>query len=154
MKSNHCIALLLAFAPPCQAATVFRCEDQAGHLTFSQQGCPIEQRGEPQTAHSPLPGTDSPTPLVRRERPTPARAADITIVGAKEDSCGNLLSDRERRTAVLRRQVRPGMSQADVESALGKPDRISGFNAKLRYHYERDPKRVVSFDERGCVPRK
>ncbi len=75
------------------------------------------------------------------------------MVGEREEVCGNMISAQERRKAIIRKQIRSGMTRTDVESALGKPDRISGSNGRLRYHYK--PKKGVSydvaFDTNGCV---
>ena len=53
------------------------------------------------------------------------RGRDPSIVGQSEDKCGNLISARERREAIINQRIVAGMSQQDVESALGKPDKIS-----------------------------
>ena len=78
------------------------------------------------------------------------------MVGTKQDGCGNQLSSSERRRAVIRQQVRGGMTQRDVESALGKPDKITTNDGQTRYHYADDKgnKRQVNFDEYGCVKAK
>lgn len=34
-----------------------------------------------------------------------------------------------------------GMTRSDVERALGKPDRVSGNNAEVRYQYKADKRR-------------
>ena len=48
------------------------------------------------------------------------------------------------------------MTQRDVESALGKPDKITTNDGQTRYHYADDKgnKRQVNFDEYGCVKAK
>jgi hypothetical protein len=45
------------------------------------------------------------------------------------------------------------MTRADVESILGKPDRVSSQNGQTRYRYRdrQGNSRSVSFDEAGCV---
>ncbi|GIZ12208.1 hypothetical protein NCCP436_16240 [Pseudomonas sp. NCCP-436] len=47
------------------------------------------------------------------------------------------------------------MSRTDVESSLGKPDKVTVSNGVQRYHYQAKRKggasRQVSFDETGCV---
>ncbi|MFB8829377.1 hypothetical protein ACE0DR_08325 [Azotobacter sp. CWF10] len=78
---------------------------------------------------------------------------ELTIVGQQEDGCGNRITGRERREAMLKKQMRSGMPRSDVESALGKPDRISSRNGRTSYHY-RDNKgntRQINFDEHGCI---
>lgn len=80
-------------------------------------------------------------------------AQSLTVVGQQDDGCGNLLSSRERRVAILQRQVRTGMTRADVESALGSPNRIKTSNGRSTYQYRNGKQQTlaVSFDERGCV---
>ena len=45
------------------------------------------------------------------------------------------------------------MTLADVESTLGRPDKISSQNGQLRYQYldNQGRSRRVSFDENRCV---
>ncbi len=45
------------------------------------------------------------------------------------------------------------MTKRDVESLLGRPDKISNRNGELRYVYEQKKGRSnsVTFDEDGCV---
>ncbi|QXI31623.1 outer membrane protein assembly factor BamE [Pseudomonas vanderleydeniana] len=78
------------------------------------------------------------------------------VVGEHDDGCGNQLDARSRRQAIIQQEVRPGMNRQEVESALGKPDRISTSNSTTRYHY--NPKKgrssLVQFDEKGCVAKR
>ena len=81
-----------------------------------------------------------------------------TVVAAKTDGWGDRLSASERRQAIIRGQVRVGMSRADVENALGQPRRISQLDTLTRYHYDgrqhKERSRLVTFDEHGCVRRR
>lgn len=141
------------------ASTVFRCEDQHGHITYTLQGCPDNASQHLQNAHNSTPGKGAATPLASPANPRNAGAPrnrasrDIVVVGSRQDGCGNRLSDRERRQAVIRQQVRGGMTQRDVENAFGAPDRISSSDGQTRYHYAdgKGNRRQVTFDEHGCV---
>ena len=64
------------------------------------------------------------------------KGREPTIVGQSEDKCGNLISARERREAIINQRVVAGMSQQDVESALGKPDKITIRNSATSYRYD------------------
>ena len=146
---------------PCSnalAATVQRCEDPNGHPTFTLQGCPGEQQPQLQQADNPTPGNGKAIPLAKpskQKRSTrKSKAANkLVIVGERQDGCGNQLSNSERRSAIIGQRIRAGMTQKDVESALGKPDKISSQNGQTRYQYrdEKGNSRQVSFDESGCV---
>ena len=110
-----------------------------------------------QEAHNPTPGKGKAVPLAKTKKPrSKAKSKDkneqLVVVGTKQDGCGNRLSSSERRRAVIRQQVRGGMTQRDVESALGKPDKITTNDGQTRYHYADDKgnKRQVNFDEYGC----
>ena len=167
MRSTYLnlIALSLSLGIPLcgQAATLFRCEAGNGHLTFSQHGCPPDQQQRLQRSHNATPGSGKPIPLARpatsntqpsKAAPTNKNVQDLTVVGERQDGCGNLLSESERRTAIIQGRIRTGMTRADVESAFGKPDKISQTDNRVRYLYAaRDgkTKRSVSFDEFGCV---
>ncbi|MDH4567918.1 DUF4124 domain-containing protein [Pseudomonas sp. BN414] len=146
--------------PPLEAASVFRCSDAEGNVSFNQHGCPPDSQIKQHRTRTPnllssdpIPneGSDSYFPIQKWENPE--RLQEIVVVGEREAVCGDMISAQERRNAIIRKQIRSGMTRTDVESALGKPDRISGSNGKLRYHYK--PKRGVSyqvaFDTNGCV---
>jgi len=78
------------------------------------------------------------------------------VIGHAEDKCGNLIDNRQRREAIINRRVVAGMSQQDVESALGKPDKVSIRTSTTRYSYnfKRGHSAQIDFDERGCVKAK
>ncbi|WP_419735333.1 outer membrane protein assembly factor BamE domain-containing protein [Pseudomonas sp. COR18] len=150
------IPLALYQPPGASAAMVQRCEDASGHITFTTLGCPHDAHLRTQRADNHAPGSKPlPTrqqPASREISPTPR---ELIVVGEHDDGCGNLLDARSRRQAVIQQQVRPGMNRQEVESALGKPDKISTSNSTTRYHYNLKKGRSsqVQFDERGCVKR-
>lgn len=158
MKKLLALTLLLG-CTSAQAATVYRCEDAAGHLTFSASGCSPDSDSRQQRADNPRPGGTKPT-LMAKPRPTSRQKAsrEPTVVATKTDGCGDLLTASERRQAIIRGEVKRGMSRADVENALGQPRRISQLDTLTRYHYEarnrKERSRLVTFDEHGCVRRR
>lgn len=144
-------------ALPSAATEVFRCEDERGHITYAQQGCPTTSNLQRQQVHNPTPGSGKATPMAA-PRPNKKKAADkqntaITVVGGQHDDCGDLLSSSEKRVAIIKNQVRQGMNRAEVESSLGRPDRVSSRNGETQYNYQgqKGHSRSVSFDEAGCV---
>lgn len=162
MRGLHFAALLAAAflhpIPDSSAASVFRCEDANGHVTFTRHGCASDQQQRLQDARNPTPGGGKAIPLAdpgRRVTAAPANPGEVVIVGQQDDGCGNLLTSSERRQAIIRQEIRSGMSRADVENSLGKPDRVTASNGQQRYHYREKRKgsgsRQVSFDEAGCV---
>ncbi|MFC0709155.1 DUF4124 domain-containing protein [Azorhizophilus paspali] len=153
-------AFLLCSSLQLAASPIYRCAAPGGHITFSHHGCPAEQQQQLQNA-SPLPGS-SPTPIAipsAKRTPRTVRQDNTwepTIVGQQDDGCGNRITGRERREAMLKKQVHLGMPRADVESAFGKPDRISSRNGRTSYHYRDNDgnTRQIDFDEYGCVSMK
>lgn len=154
LRAACCATLLYPFTCPL-AATVFRCEDAEGHITFTQLGCPSEDSQTLQKAYNPTPGNGQPVPLANPTRSSAPRQKSGTavVVGEQNDGCGNRVTGSARREAMIRKEVRAGMTLADVESMLGKPDKVSSQNGQLRYQYlERNGRsRQVSFDEDRCV---
>ncbi|RJG09912.1 DUF4124 domain-containing protein [Pseudomonas cavernicola] len=153
-------AFLLCPSPLLLASTVFRCEDANGHVTFTLQGCPTEQAQQLQNADNPTPGNDKPVPLAKTAKGArssktskKAKASELVVVGEQQDGCGNRVTGSARRAAMIQKEVRAGMTRADVESTLGKPDKISSQNGQMRYQYRDNEgrSRQVSFDENGCV---
>ena len=145
-----------------KASSVFRCEDADGHVTFSQHGCGDHQQQHIQSTHNPRPGSGVPVPLaipnsdgrVGNAARIDASENTLTVVGGQQDGCDNAVTGSARREAIIRKQVRAGMTRSDVESALGKPDRISTRNGQTTYHYaskHNGERRTVTFDQEGCV---
>ena len=157
LRSTLCALLLQPCTTPL-AATVHRCEEPNGHVTFTLQGCPGEKQPQLQQANNPTPGNGKAIPLAKpnkqkRSKRKGKAASTLVVVGERQDGCGNQLSSSERRSAIIGQRIRAGMTQRDVESALGKPDKISSQNGQMRYQYrdEKGNSRQVSFDESGCV---
>jgi hypothetical protein len=159
MQGLHCAAFcaILLCPLPTLGSSVLRCEDASGHVTLTRQGCPDAQSQSLQQAYNPTPSTGKPVPLAKpRKASRKSKKKDeqvLTVVGVKQDGCGNRLNSRERRTAIIQQQIRLGMSRVDVENSLGKPDKVTEQNGQTRYVYlgKKGNKRNVSFDEAGCV---
>ncbi|MCQ4296382.1 DUF4124 domain-containing protein [Pseudomonas stutzeri] len=137
-------------------ASVFRCVDQSGHVTFSQQGCPEEQSQNRHFAANPTPGSGKAVPMAppRTRREANLKEIDsLAIVAEREDGCGNRVTGSDRRSAIISKQIRAGMTRSDVESALGRPENITSSNGRdrLRFRDGAGQVRTVSFDEHGCV---
>jgi hypothetical protein len=148
--------LLCIFQPSAWAATVSRCEDPQGRITFTSHGCPSQHSERPQTATNPPPGGGKAViPMTGKPARTKQTAEGIRFAstGQRDDGCGNSLTALQKRQAIIRQAPRPGMTRKDVESALGRPDRTSQQNGQMRYHYKdhKGNTRQVSFDEHGCV---
>ncbi|ROM74805.1 cell envelope protein SmpA [Pseudomonas brassicacearum] len=163
MSVSHYLFLLATL--PCQplwaaGQTVHRCENHAGHVTFTTLSCapgedlslqdihPFNVGTTEPKAHSMLPEAE-----FRQTSSNKTTRKEPTVVGQFEDRCGNLISARQRREAIMSKRVVTGMSQQDVESALGKPDSIKTRNSSTRYTYKakKDRSAEIVFDERGCV---
>lgn len=151
------LLLLLSLASTCEAAAVFRCEDASGHVSFTQLGCPAGQAGETVVADNPPPGGRSVTPMAETKTKKASigrKSVPLAVIGEREDRCGRRLDEKERCKAIVEQRIMAGMTRSDVERALGKPDRVSGNNAEVRYQYKADKRRgarSVSFDQEGCV---
>lgn len=160
MRGSHFAALLAAaLLSPIQdtsAASVFRCVDASGHVTFTRHGCSADEEQHLQDVRNHTPSSGTVIPLAdtgRQGRSSKASADGLVIVGQQDDGCGNLLTSSERRQAIIRKEIRSGMSLSDVESSLGKPDKISRQNGRQRYYYDdkRGKRQQINFDEAGCV---
>ena len=161
MHGLHCAAVcaILLCPTPLLASSVFRCEDASGHITYTLQGCAAGQAQYRQEAHNPTPGKGKAVPLAKPAKAKTKRKSaqrdtrEVTVVGSRDDGCGNHMTSSERRTAIIRQRITSGMSRADVESSLGKPDKITQHNGQTRYLYRGNQgnNRQVSFDAAGCV---
>ncbi|MCP1441109.1 hypothetical protein J3D54_000241 [Pseudomonas sp. GGS8] len=150
------LAALLCLPPWALAKTVHRCEAPNGRITFTTLSCTTGESLSLQEVRSFLPGNTTalmPEAKVRETSGMKIPRREPTIVGQSEDKCGNLLSAKERRIAIINQRVVAGMSQQDVESALGKPDKISTRNSAMSYRYDNKRGRSahIEFDEKGCT---
>lgn len=137
------------------AATLQRCIAPGGHVTYTAHGCPSQ--GEQTTITTPNAYSDgsdarttAPKSSASAQQSTPN---DLVIVGVRDDGCGNRVTGSSRREAIIRKEIRTGMTRRDVESMLGRPDKVTGQNGQLRYYYQdrQGNRRQVSFDREGCV---
>jgi len=138
------------------AATVHRCEAANGRITFTTLSCAAGDSLSLQDVRTFTPGS---TVALMPEADTletsrmKFKRREPTVVGQTEDKCGNVIDARERREAIINQRVVAGMSQQDVESALGKPDKITVRNSTTSYRYDtkRGRSAHVEFDEKGCT---
>lgn len=156
--ANHLLlwSALLCVPASATASSVHRCEDASGKITFTTLGCPDGHSIRLQRAFNAPPGTridvlpSASTAQTAREKPTDQT---VVVVGTRDDGCGNRLSAEQRRAAIINQRTPPGMTQRDVESLLGRPDKIINRNGELHYVYNQKKGRSnkVTFDEHGCV---
>ena len=155
LDTRNTVMIALLLMPLCGwATTVNRCEDEHGHVTYTTLSCPSGHTLSTHDAKSPLPGTRLPSAPSTPATPLGIKPRDeLVIVGQRDDGCGNVLSPEQRRRAIINEQTPTGMTKRDVESLLGKPDRIIGRNGESRYIYKEKKGRSiqVNFDEHGCV---
>ncbi|MEX6676323.1 cell envelope protein SmpA [Pseudomonas sp. W2Oct36] len=154
-NTGELLITLVLFLPLGAGATIVnRCEDQSGSVTFTTLSCPNGQAMTPQGINPASGMTFTPTPPPAIADTLQKRKSnEVVVVGQRDDGCGNVLSAEQRRKAIINQQTPTGMSKRDVESLLGRPDKIVSRNAEVRYVYEekKGRSRQVSFDEHGCV---
>ncbi len=151
---------LLCLPLSLQATIVQRCEDPAGNITYTSLGCPNDHEMQLQNAFNASPGTKGNAVLLpphdqtpRQQRGAPRQEKQLTVVGQRDDGCDNRLSAEQRRRAIINQQTPAGMTKRDVESLLGRPDKVVSRNGETRYIYNEKKGRSsqVTFDEKGCV---
>lgn len=137
---NHLLlwSALLCLPAAATASNVHRCEDASGKITFTTLGCPDGHSTRLQRAFNAPPGTRidvlPPANTAQTARGKPADQT-LVVVGTRDDGCGNRLSAEQRRAAIINQRTPPGMTQRDVESLLGRPDKVTNRNGELHYVY-------------------
>lgn len=139
-----------------QAATqVYKCTSTEGAIIFSDVNCPENTLQSTHTLLQPMliPAL-SKQAIQQATRVSAAqhKKTRVTVVGEQSSPCGD--SDpQQRRTAMVRKHVKSGMSMAEVESMFGKPINSNIHNGILTatYRSAKNQKRSVKFDEHGCV---
>ncbi|VVM63106.1 hypothetical protein PS645_01369 [Pseudomonas fluorescens] len=158
------IRYLLLTALPClsfaaSASSVHRCEASDGRVTFTTLSCAAGESLLVQEVRTFTPGSVvglMPEAESRETSGMTFKRREPTVVGSIEDKCGNLTSARERREAIINQRIVAGMTLQEVESAMGKPDKVSIRNSATTYRYatKRGRSAHIEFDERGCTREK
>jgi hypothetical protein len=160
LKPSHLVLTCLLCLPPTGAAlTLHRCEAVDGSITFTSMSCAQGERRSVQEVHPYSPGSVVAVMPEHNHEETSGmttKGREPGIIGHTEDKCGNLIDARQRRAAIINQRVIAGMSQQDVESALGKPDKVNIRTSTTSYQYDlkRGRSAQIEFDERGCVKAK
>ncbi|MGB8921508.1 MAG: cell envelope protein SmpA [Pseudomonas sp.] len=154
--SRFLLATLLCLPPAGAATTLHRCEAPDGRITFTSLSCASDELLSVQEVHPYSPGSVVAIMPEHNHEETSsmkARSREPSIIGRMQDKCGNLIDARQRREAIINQRVIAGMSQQDVESALGKPDKVNIRTSTTSYRYDlkRGRSAQVDFDEKGCV---
>jgi hypothetical protein len=138
------------------ASTIQRCEDANAQITFTYQGCTGDEKATSLQRSSPMPGaktTPSP-PYKPVDKPSRSvRNNAIVVVGQRDDGCSNRLGPESRRRAIINQQTPPGMTRRDVESLLGRPDKVINKNGETQLVYKEKKGRInrITLDLQGCV---
>lgn len=171
MRSFGFILAALLMSSQASAATIFKCVDAAGKVTFTKgRNCP-DNTGldDVVRAHNPnISGSSAPVQMAQpRWQAQPSQTPQsyqqpqrqqrgVAVVGgsAPRPECNTGLSDRDLRTAKVRGEIVPGMSRKDIESIHGKPNRDGSARGAGTSTYWND-KYVdvtsVNYDAGGCV---
>lgn len=156
--------LILATALPLQAAaaSLNKCVDENGQVTFTQLACSQGRAGERidiasgnQGMTMGPPRTESAAQATRPEQAEGrTRAPTLTVVGGKDGAACSDASDTEIRSAIVRNEVFVGMTAEQAVKSWGKPHKINssshGSDQWVYYRggYDAD---YLYIDESGCV---
>ena len=145
----------LGIPPAFAASQVYKCVTTQGAIIFTDSACPSDAEQSTQTLQQPMLIKALPRHVIQQTQgktSTPKRTTRVIVVGEHTHPCG-AHDTQARRTAMVRKQVKSGMSQADVENMFGKPLKQDINNGILTATYRsgKGQKRSVRFDEHGCV---
>ncbi|MBG6290047.1 DUF4124 domain-containing protein [Pseudomonas nitroreducens] len=151
------VFVMLAVTGLASAASMNKCKDAQGHITFTQQSCPEGAPGEQITVNSQSAGMLVGRPAASMEEPQqegPVEPRGVVVVGADNSSgCGDA-SDREIRTATVKGKIFAGMSAKEAVQSWGKPDKINrSANGADQWVYYRGnySAQYLYVDSNGCV---
>ncbi len=136
------------------ATQVYKCTTNNGAVTFNDSGCSDNSVQATLKLHAPMtiPGLSQSTikQNLSAHKKNPVR---VTVVTDNKHPCGTT-DQAQRRSDLVRKQVKSGMSQAEVESMFGKPLSQRSNNGKVSASYRngKNKTRNVRFDQNGCVP--
>ncbi|MDN6855854.1 DUF4124 domain-containing protein [Pseudomonas sp. CAN2814] len=161
------VLLLSSISAIAQAATLNKCDDGQGHITFTQQACADGTGGQqikvvptsegmllgPAPVAEPAPEYDTAQPpIAGSAKGSAARAPSAngySVVGADPASSCGPFTEKDIRAAQVRKQVLAGMQASDVEGAWGSPSRKGG--REWVYQIDDCMAWFVEIDANGCV---
>lgn len=156
---RHPYLLYLTLSICCYSSTaalaqIFKCTADNGNISFNDSGCPPQAQQE---LVSRQPVTSIPAPpnkAIEHHQDTPEhRATRVTVISDDKHPCG-AFDATQRRTDLIRKQVKSGMSQAEVQSMFGKPLSQRNHNGIVSavYRNNKEQRVTVRFNQQGCVP--
>lgn len=136
------------------ATQVYKCTANNGAVTFNDSGCADNTAQDTLELQTPMiipalsPSVIKQALITKKKNPV-----RVTVVADNNHPCGTF-DQTKRRSHLVRKQVKSGMSQAEVQSMFGKPLTQRSHNGQISatYRSAKNKKRSVRFDERGCVP--
>lgn len=150
-----CLVLSSCHSQLLSAATqVYKCTANNGAITFSDRACAANTAQDTHELKSPITipalSQSAIKQALSRKKKKPVR---VTVVADNNHPCG-AFNQTKRRSNLVRKQVKSGMSRAEVDSMFGKPLTQRSHNGKISatYRSAKNKKRSVRFDEHGCVP--
>lgn len=158
MKKHLPTALLLSYLccmPAHPATQVYKCVSSNSPIIFSDTNCPASTQQSTYNVPQPMLIPALPKHAIKsaaQKRAKQKNKTRVTVISDQSHPCGEH-DPQTRRTAMVRKQVKSGMSLADIESMYGKPIKSSTSNGMLSATYK-SPKgenRHVRFDQHGCV---
>ena len=138
-----------------EAATLNKCVDANGGVTFTQTTCPDGGAAEAinvgQGGAGMLLGPVVSDELAEEEAPT-SRDKVVVVGGSSGSECSSV-SEQDMRSAIVRNQVMKGMTAKQVEQAWGKPGAINRSSSGDQWVYYRGPVEMqfVYVNSAGCV---
>lgn len=162
------VALLLA-AGMSQAASVFKCVDAKGKITFTAHAnCPDNHAlDEVVSARNPTISSAGEETVMAERRvyrthgqayygaPPSTASGGVTVVGASRirPDCDTGLNDQDLRTAKVRKEIVSGMTRSQVASIQNDDPRRgrggAGTDVKVSSDYKSAT--AVTYDRNGCA---
>ncbi len=165
MRHSFLVMALALLSGAAQAATVFKCVDAQGKVSFTANAnCPVNHdlndvvsvdnatigRSGERAVMAPSTKYNVYINQVIQRNTQRARAAARATSTAP---CSTGLNDQDLRTAKVRGEIVPGMTRKDIQNAYGSSsDNVATGGGSSTYASDRFRKVVrVSYDRHGCV---
>ncbi len=148
--------LLVSVALEVDAATLNKCIDANGQITFTHTSCPsggsIESIEVGRGGAGMLLGPARPDEEVAEEA-KPTKDMVTVVGGGSEATACSRVPEQDMRTAIVRNQISVGMTDTQVVQSWGKPNEINRSSHGDQWVYYRGPvdMQFVYVDPAGCV---
>lgn len=133
---------------------IYKCITPQGHIIFNDSGCQGTTEQQTLSVAPTMTIPALPRSVIEAQlKPASTQPQAITVISDAKTPCGTF-NPTQRRTDLIRLQVKSGMSRTEVDSMFGRALKERNHNGTISVTYPspHGKQRNVRFNQQGCVP--